>query len=200
MMENERFRSRIAELERELLEHSDYETGLANLYVASYQLHATLEVREVLKVVVEVLLNLVGARTVAAYVIERESSTLRPVAWSGLPASEVPIPKLGEGPIGAVCGLGAPLLDAVAAQAARAAGRADLGRPAVVQPLRLDGDVVGALVVWDYLVQKPALTDADRELLDLLAAHVGPALATAALAARDGGSRSLDYRAIKELL
>ena len=52
--ENRRFADRYVEIEEE-------NNNLANLYVASYQLHSTLDVDEVLKIILEIVINLVGA-------------------------------------------------------------------------------------------------------------------------------------------
>src|SRR5262249_27834590 len=60
--ENCDWKKRYGEVERE-------NSNLANLYVASYQLHSTLDLREVLQIIHEILLNLVGAKTFALYLI-----------------------------------------------------------------------------------------------------------------------------------
>jgi len=52
--ENENFATRYVEIEEE-------NNNLANLYIASYQLHSTLDFREVLQIIMEIIINLVGA-------------------------------------------------------------------------------------------------------------------------------------------
>ncbi|HXN06429.1 MAG TPA: diguanylate phosphodiesterase, partial [Nitrospiria bacterium] len=64
--ENKDFASRYVEVEEE-------NNNLANLYVASYQLHSTLDYQEVLRIVLEVLLNLVGAGQCAILLLEEGS-------------------------------------------------------------------------------------------------------------------------------
>src|SRR5437867_7788156 len=72
LRENERLRSRLGMLEEQ---NKDYATryteieeqnnNLASLYVASYQLHSTLDFREVIEVVQEIIVNLIGAEAYA---------------------------------------------------------------------------------------------------------------------------------------
>src|SRR5574341_1401322 len=52
--ENKDFASRYVEVEEE-------NNNLANLYVASYQLHSTMDLNEVLRIVSEIILNLIGS-------------------------------------------------------------------------------------------------------------------------------------------
>ncbi|HWZ87182.1 MAG TPA: hypothetical protein VN032_13320, partial [Thermoanaerobaculia bacterium] len=61
--ENRDFARRCAELE----EHS---ANLANLYAATYQLHATLDPDAVVNCIVEVSVNLIGAAEFALYLLE----------------------------------------------------------------------------------------------------------------------------------
>src|ERR1700742_2160436 len=56
--ENRDFNDRYHDIERE-------NNNLANLYVASFQLHSTLDLREVTQIILEILLNFVGAKTFA---------------------------------------------------------------------------------------------------------------------------------------
>jgi GAF domain-containing protein len=200
-----RLQARVAELEKALAEAEQKSTGdpafeasLANLYCASYQLHATVDVRELVQVTLEILLNFVGAKTAAIFVLDANGgevggeSMLVPIAVTGLDESYVPQQKLGEGRIGETCKRGHALYDENAAERG-----IDVDRPTVVVPLRLDGQVVGAIVVWSFLRQKPTILDYDRELFDLLAAHLAPALAAAVLF-KKAGKRSLDYSDLKD--
>src|SRR4051794_34180060 len=53
---NHDFSDRYHDIERE-------NNNLANLYVASFQLHSTLDLRELTQIILEILLNFVGAKT-----------------------------------------------------------------------------------------------------------------------------------------
>src|SRR5262249_36505842 len=85
VQENSDWQARYLEVERE-------NSNLANLYVASYQLHSTLDLKEVLQIILEILLNFVGAKSFAIY-LRDESGALRAVAAEGLPVAEAPVGK-----------------------------------------------------------------------------------------------------------
>ncbi len=55
--------------------------NLANLYVASYQLHSTLDPDEVIQIVKEILINLVGVEAFVIYMTDKKARTLTP--WPG---------------------------------------------------------------------------------------------------------------------
>ncbi|MSP59593.1 MAG: GAF domain-containing protein [Myxococcales bacterium] len=173
--ENLDFEQRAREIERE-------NNNLANLYVASYQLHSTVDLRELTQIVVEILLNFVGARTFAVLLLDEPLGVLRPLAAEGIARAEVPPARRGEGVVGAAVATGRPHVDPAANRSAR-----DLARPMIVTPLRIQDRVVGAIVIWDLLPQKTELAEVDSELFNLLAAHAATALQGAKLASELGG-------------
>ena len=91
--ENRQFANRYVEVEEE-------NNNLANLYVASFQLHSTLDLSEVLKIIIEIVINLVGAEIFAVYVHDENSEMLEPVASEGAEVSVFPACPLGEGIVG----------------------------------------------------------------------------------------------------
>ena len=106
-VENRDFRERLFEVEDEnrcfadrYVEVEEENNNLANLYVASYQLHSTLDVREVLRIVVEIVINLVGAERFALYAVDGQGADLEVVAAEGAPSESFPSARIGEGPIG----------------------------------------------------------------------------------------------------
>ncbi len=58
--------------------------NLANLYVASFQLHSTMELRELTQIILEILLNFVGAKTFAIQLVDDEHRKLRTLAAEGV--------------------------------------------------------------------------------------------------------------------
>ena len=68
--ENQQFAGRYIEIEEE-------NNNLANLYVASYQLHSTLDLEEVLKIIIEIVINLVGAEVFAVYILDENTGETR---------------------------------------------------------------------------------------------------------------------------
>jgi len=175
-----RYEARFAEIEHE-------NHNLASLYVAAYQLHATLDVSAVLSTIVEILLNFVGARTFAIYVVDGER--LVPIAAQNLAADAVPRPALGDPGLGQVA----------------ASGNAQYQpAPGVVAavPMRLGDSTVGAIAVFELLSHKPALDEVDYELFNLLAAHAATALEAARLAAvarAGGGATNPGFAALASL-
>ena len=163
------YEKRARDIERE-------NNNLANLYVASFQLHSTLDLREVKQIIVEILLNFIGAKVFAVLLLDDEKGVLRPLAAEGIDRARVPLVRPGEGPIGRVAATGETEL----LQSQK--GPTDLERPVVVAPLRIKDRVVGAIVIWELLAQKSGIEDVDHELLNLLGAHAATALLGAKLA------------------
>ena len=63
--ENQDFATRYVEIEQE-------NNNLANLYIASYQLHSTLDFKEVLQIITEIIINLIGGRRVRHHAARRK--------------------------------------------------------------------------------------------------------------------------------
>lgn len=82
------FLGRQEEIEQEV-------NDLANLYIASHQLHNTLSVRRVVRHLRDLSGQLVGALGFVIYI--REGDRIEPLAWEGLETDEVPPVNLGEG-------------------------------------------------------------------------------------------------------
>lgn len=170
---------RIALLVQELSEErqryqrlEEQNTSLANLYVASHELHATLDFKEVVGIVMEIVANLVGAEAFALMLIDGRTDTLHAVAAEGIDVTKlVPAPAGGDGAIGRALKAGAPWF------APGPQGDLDLAAPLAVIPLRLKEHALGAIVVWRLLPQKHgAFTSVDHELFGLLADHAATAI------------------------
>ena len=183
LRENERLRSRLGTLEQE---NKDYATryteieeqnnNLASLYVASYQLHSTLDFREVIQIVQEIILNIVGAKSFAILLLDENTSELRTIAFDGedlMPGIERISTHLGDGILGAVATGGESfyLHD----------DKVTLEKPLAAVPLKIKDQVIGVIAVYKLLVQKDAFTAVDYELFALLAAHAATAIFSAKL-------------------
>ncbi len=186
LRENERLRQRLGTLEEA---NKDYATryteieeqnnNLASLYVASYQLHSTLDFREVIHIVQEILLNLVGAKSFAILLLDENTNELRSVACDGedlVPGIENISTHLGEGILGDVARSGESfyLHD----------GKPSLDKPLAAVPLKIKDQVIGVIAIYKLLVQKHAFTAVDYELFALLAAHAATAIFSAKLFAQ----------------
>ncbi len=141
--------------------YEDIETQnnhLANLYVASYQLHATLNFSEVLDTVREILINLIGADGFAIF-------------WVGMGSSVPEKFRPGKG----------PLQDAVKGRSYYAdplpdPQGVDVTRPIACIPLKIGARVIGVVAIYHLLQQKGHFEPLDFELFTLLAGHAATAL------------------------
>jgi nitrate/nitrite-specific signal transduction histidine kinase len=173
--ESQDIAARFHDIERE-------NNNLANLYVASFQLHSTMELREVTQIILEILLNFVGAKTFAIQLVDEGSGRLRTLASEGIERQRVPEPSVKDGIFGEVVASGQPRFDE-----ARLTERADLKHPLAMVPLKIRAQVVGMITVWDLLAQKTTLAEVDYELFNLLGAHAASALQGAKLTAELNG-------------
>src|SRR5207253_5704035 len=106
LRENERLRKRLGALEEENKDYASRYTeiehqnnNLATLYVASYQLHSTLDFREVIQIVQEIVINLIGAESFAILLLDEKTNELKTIACEGedvIPGIEGISARLGE--------------------------------------------------------------------------------------------------------
>jgi hypothetical protein len=168
--ENKDFLERYRQIEVE-------NNNLANLYVASYQLHSTLDFMEVLEVITEIIINLIGAGKFAIMLHLEKQAMLKAVKAEGMTVDEVPLVKLGEGLIGAVASSG----ETYYRETAEEAPDKSMEHPMVCVPMKIKDRLVGVVVVYELLPQKPRLEKVDYELFSLMAAHAATALFSARL-------------------
>lgn len=165
--ENRQFAERYLEIEEE-------NNVLANLYVASYQLHSTLELPEVLRIIIEIVINLIGAELFAVYVLDEKSGRLEPVASEGAKLTRIPQETIGFGVVGNSVADGETACLEPGAEV-------DWTRPLVSIPLRVDDRAIGAIAIFKLLAQKEAFTPLDHELFTLLGGHAATAIFAAQL-------------------
>jgi hypothetical protein len=180
--ENRRIRERFREVEEQnkdfasrYTEVEEQNNNLANLYVASYQLHSTLEFREVIQIVQEIVINLIGAEAFSILLLDEKTRDLQTIAWEGdhlVPGVDSVSARLGEGILGEVATSGdSYYLDHDAID-----GAVTLSRPLAAVPLKIKEHVIGLIAIYKLLQQKHAFTAVDYELFSLLAAHAATAI------------------------
>ncbi len=171
--------TRLSEVEAENIDFAqryidveEQNNNLANLYVASYQLHSTLDYEEVLQIILEIIINLIGGEAFAIYLLDEKTNTLNPEASEGVSLSEIPQITLGDGTIGkAVLGNESYFNDRPAEDLK------DLFKdPLVCIPLTIKEDVIGAIALFRLLQQKVSFAPVDFELFTLLAGHAATAI------------------------
>lgn len=163
--ENKDFASKYVEVETE-------NNNLANLYVASYQLHSTLDFNEVLRIVLEIVINLIGAEKFAIFLMDERTNELVPVASEGLFLNDMPKVKTGEGTIGRVAKEGESYFSENIAHASMV----DAISPGVCIPLKIKEHVIGVISIYSLFVQKTGFSNMDYELFNLLAGHAATAI------------------------
>ena len=162
--ENQRFAEQYQHIEEQ-------SSNLANLYVASYQLHTSIDRIAVLTAIQEIVINLIGSEQLAIY--EANGDTDFRLAGSfGLDdeqlmmfvTGEYAVEKLGEGHIFTDPADRQPLTASI--------------------PLRIGERVIGAILIFRLLEHKLSLEVVDHELFELLSVHASTALYCATLHAQ----------------
>jgi uncharacterized coiled-coil protein SlyX len=180
---------RVGELERRLataesdvkelasrLVDSEHQGGrLMNLYVATYQLHATLDPAEVQATIAEIAINLLGAQQFVLLLRRDEGDGCEIALIEGMYDGVAP-PYDGE-----TYGGGDAMVDATLRDGVLRLGPTAESQSLAAVPLRVQNDIVGALVLLKLFDHKPILRAEDRDLLDLLSAHAASALFAARL-------------------
>jgi GAF domain-containing protein len=156
---------------------------VASLYVAAHRLHSTLDRGRVLHALEEIVASLLGCEEMAVFEIVGDPPLLAPVSTVGLRPGSVGTIRLGEGILGRVIETGQVWIgDASEHELA--------GRPVTAcVPLKVDGEVTGAIVLFRLLEHKRALEGSDLELLDVVSVHAGTALYCTRLRQRQVGKR-----------
>lgn len=146
-------------------------TSLANLYVATFKLHGSLERADVLAAISEIVVNLVGCENFGVF--ERSGAALKLIGE--FPTHPSPIRELSA-EAGFVADIFATSGPWVAGRDAAPAAAVP-GEVTAVIPLTLRSELTGAIVLFSLLPQKGgSFGDVDLELMDLLTAHAATAL------------------------
>ena len=164
--ENQQFAARYLEIEEE-------NNNLANLYVASYQLHSTLDLDEVLKIIVEIVINLVGAEVFAVYLLDGNSGELGVAASEGSRLDDFPNPQDG--------GVISSALESAEPMCWDPKQPTNLEQPIVCIPLLVQERPIGLIAIFGLLQQKDGFSALDHELFSVLGGHSATALFAARL-------------------
>lgn len=153
--------------------------NLANLFVASNQLHSSLSPRGVTRRIKEVLAQLVGAERYCVYLANAEGTELVPIASEGVPGDRLVNVRVAASRVGDVYRTGEAQIDEDGNPS-----EGSLEQPAAVVPLSLDDRVVGVIAIFATLAQKTKFDAIDFELFRLLGQHAAAALVSASLFAQ----------------
>ncbi|PYP84608.1 MAG: diguanylate phosphodiesterase [Blastocatellia bacterium AA13] len=165
--ENKDFALRYVEVEEQ-------NESLANLYVASYRLHSTLDPVEVVQCINEILMNMIGSEEFGLFVVDEETNELVLAGYEGEIAQRLERGRVsfGEGLEGMVAQTGEPFFTEDAG---------DRGEVCAAIPLKIKERVVGVIAIYRLLGHKMGLSGLDHKLLELLAGHAATALVSSKL-------------------
>lgn len=165
---NSEFTARVQEVESEF-------ANLANLFVASNQLHSSLSPRGVTRRIKEVLAQLVGAERYCMYLANSDNTELIPIAYEGVAGGSLTPVKIADSE------LGQALLKGAASVSDLDPTQGSITRPAAIIPLTVDEKTVGVIAIFSTLAQKKRFDTVDFELFKLLGQHAAAALVSASL-------------------
>lgn len=157
--ENRDFAQRYVDLE-------DHSTSLTNLYAATFQLHSSPDPDAVVRTIVEIAVNLIGAAEFVLYLADEAKGDFAVVAREGDLPPEGPrrasLDQLVERE--AVKRRRTVFLE----EAAPEGGSGEAAAAICCSPLYFRDRLVGALTIYALLSHKATFSQLDRELFDLL--------------------------------
>jgi len=167
-----KFSERFQEVESEF-------ANLANLFVASNQLHSSMSPRGVTRRIKEVMAQLVGAESYCMYLANAERTELVPIASEGVSGDRLAPIRIDSSRVGEVFRTGKALIDEEGDPS-----QGTLDNPPAIVPLNVDDKVVGVIAIFTTLSQKRQFDTIDFELFKLLGQHAAAALVSASLFAQ----------------
>jgi hypothetical protein len=175
------------ENERLCAEHAALQqqsASLLNLYVATYQLHGTLDRAEVVSTLKEIVANMIGSEHLGIFELEPTGERLTLIASQGIDPLRYKTVEIDSGAIGAAARTGEIYLGGKV--------RPGMGaeEPVVAcVPMTVGAKIHGVIAIFELLGQKAGLDSDDLELFNLLKIHAGMALYCTGLHARSDGAR-----------
>ncbi|MBN2718562.1 MAG: GAF domain-containing protein [Deltaproteobacteria bacterium] len=167
------YEDRYLEMEQEL-------DQMANLYVASSQLHATMEAPQVLSVIEQMLMQFVGAGSVGIFLrgySDDKTPYLRPVHAFHCEEICGTTIEWNVGPLGEAAANGVQFI-------MEPEKAVDESLPVACIPVMFGGDAIGVIAIYSLLEQKKKFVNVDYELFRLLAEHAASAIIGSGLYAR----------------
>jgi hypothetical protein len=173
---NRKLAAESKELTDDYLKMEEQNNNLGNLFVASCQLHSTLDYAEAVRIVQDIVINLIGAECFHLLTVNEKTGRLEVEASEGQEPSRRSITP-GEGLIGRAVQTGQSYFAGTVVSPTAT----PFEEPIAVIPLRIKSSVIGAISINKLLVQKTVFTATDHELFTLLGGHAASALLAARL-------------------
>jgi len=163
--ENLEFSQRYLDVERQ-------NSNLINMYVASYRLHSTLDYQEVMQIIEEIVINLIGSEWFSIYVVDEANKRLCLIDHVSIGKVDAPPPvKEIFSDDGKVWTSVRNAETFVSEQ-----NPAPAGQPLACIPLKTHDKVMGIIVIHELLIQKDGFQSLDYELFELLGTHAATAI------------------------
>lgn len=160
------------ELARKVLETENENATLASLYVASYQLHMSLDFGSVLDTITQILVSLIGADRFVILFLSDDGKRLTPGFSCGLTPAAEPCIVADRPPI-------SEWLEKVASARPHIGpppGTGSADEPLALIPLAIRGDLLGVIAIFGVLGHKDGFTRLDEKLFELLSHHAATAI------------------------
>jgi len=158
---------------RDCLHVEQQNQNLANLYVASYRLHGTVDRGELMLALKEIAANLVGSEEMGVFEVSEDGATLSLAASLGLDPERYRELPADRGLIGRALRNGRTYVADIESRESRTEGEENL---TACIPLIVEKRPLGVIAIFSLLSHKPQIEDLDRELFELLAAQASVAL------------------------
>jgi DNA-binding transcriptional MerR regulator len=152
-------------------------SSLLNLYVASQRLHSTLSFRDVIQIVKELIVNLIGSEAFDVCLYDGGSGELQVLAALGTTSKVAQTLEASEQTKRSLVSGNTVIPEETETQP-------DGQAVVACVPLKLGDKVLGAIIIRELLVQKPGIERIDHELFDLLGEHAVSALCASFLFTR----------------
>jgi hypothetical protein len=156
--------------------------AISNLYVAKHRLHASFDAAEVMRIVRDIMMELVGAKEFAIYLVDPRQKLLRRVTGAGTGKHPETV-GFDDGHLGKAAQEGRPFYG----EGGRGGGVN--GSPLAAIPLRSEAESIGIIAIWQLLPHKSGFSPVDHQLLELVAEHAPSALKSAHLYQKSKGSK-----------
>ncbi len=200
--DNQALLRRIAELEDEnqefaqrIVTSEEVNNNLTNLYIASSRLHSVLNRSEVITIIQEVAINLVGAEKFALLLFDKDSGSYRFESGEGFEEKEFAPVEPGAGLLGRVIAQ----RDHFFQDGPFVEGSDDPQAPLAAVPLCIDDDCIGLLSIYRLFVHKEQFEPIDYQLFSMMAEQAATALFTSTLYEASERKRQT-YQGFVELL
>ncbi len=159
------------------LELEEQNETLANLYVTISRLHSTLQFNEVIEIIKEIIINLVGSESFIVLWLDEPAKQFQMIAGEGEPLNQQKAFPIGNTIISKAAQSGEIYISMTDNNSQD---------PIACIPLKAFGRVVGVIVIYHLLAHKPAFSQTDFELFSLMAEHAASALVTTMIFANVG--------------